>query len=366
MSRITRDSFVEGAAGQGLDLRTLSDEAKTAVEKAGLSQTELQQIAGADGIINGKDELGQLFDFIDKADHNHSFKSIDTTETGKGGQTVASQSGALYEALNHELAKARLGAPAGEKPIAPKVENKNDRKISNDIANQTAPATAADRELAVSTLKNKGFTDIHLAANTPYFNQADRRWGGHDYPKTPPELDKSGNPTERTFKNAGCAPSALAMADVALRGSKATPLEVGKFAVDHKVSGKPGKSGSDTHGLGKAWAKEHALVYTPAQDASAKQNVDTLRDGLKAGGIGVIAVGVDPETKNGCAVDKDGKEWFFVVNPGRNDQKDGKVLKTDADVVQDRSLHHGAGQLMISRAQLEKEMKHAFVLSKPE
>jgi hypothetical protein len=175
------------------------------------------------------------------------------------------------------------------------------------------------------------------------------------------------------------------MADVALRGSKSTPLDVGQFAVDHKFSGKPGGHGSDAHGLGKAWAKEHNLVYTPANDQTlpkeerAAKNVDTLRDGLKAGGVAVIGVGVDSATGkghftkkghimvvNGYAVDKNGKEWFFVVNPGRDDQREGKVLKTDDNVIQDRSLHHGAGQLMISRAQLEKEMKHAFVLSNRE
>jgi hypothetical protein len=409
MSRITRNEFVNDAEGEGLDVRSLSDETKAAVERAGLSEAELRDIAGADGIISGKDELGKLFSFIDKADHNRSYKSIDTTEIDqKTGKEVATDSGLLHDAIQRELEKVRLAPPSGAKtepkaetkpetktdtktetPTKPKTEEKVDRPvddtISEKIATETAPATEGERQLAISTLESKGFTDIHLAENTPYYNQADKNWGRRDYPKNPPEKDKNGNPLERKYKDAGCAPAALAMVDVSLRGSDSTPLDVGKFAVDNDYSGKPGRAGSDAQGLGKAWAKEHNLVYTPANDQSKDEkvrranNVDTLRDGLKEGGVGVISVGKDYTGKdghftegghvmvvNGYAVDKDGKEWFFVVNPGRNDQTDSPVLTTDKDVVQDRSLHHGAGQLMISREQLEKEMKYGFVLSKPE
>ena len=129
--------------------------------------------------------------------------------------------------------------------------------------------------------------------------------------------------------------------------------------------------------MGKAWAASHGLTYTPALGKDRSENVDTLRDGIIKGGIGVISVGVDARTGeghftekghvmvvNGYAKDENGKEWFFVVNPGRRDQSKGPVLSVDENVVQDRSLHHGAGQLRISREQLEAEMKNGYVLSK--
>jgi hypothetical protein len=375
MSRISRESFVEGAKGQGLDVNALDSDTKQAIQEAGLTESELKSLAGKDGIISGKDELGKLFDYIDKADRNGSYRSIDTTRQ-EGGKELATRSGELHEALTSELERARLGPPPGAAPGKTDVAGKAERKPPEGrIAKETAPATTAQRDLAIATLTQAGFTDIHLASNTPYFNQAGGDWGQRSYPKNPPEKDDNGNLKRRTFQEAGCAPSALAMADVALRGSKSTPLTVGQFAVDKNFSGKPGVHGSDAHGMGKAWAEEHGLRYTPATRPSARDNVDIVREGLKSGGVAVIGVGVDKDTRkghftakghimvvNGYAKDKDGREWFFVVNPGRNDQRDGKVLKTDANVVQDRSLHHGAGQLRISREQLEKEMKHAYVL----
>ena len=68
---------------------------------------------------------------------------------------------------------------------------------------------------------------------------------------------------------------------------------------------------------------------------------------------------------NGYAKDKDGKEWFFVVNPGRRDQRDNKA-GVDSTVVQNDGLHHGAGRLRISREQLEKELRHGMVLRRAE
>ena len=68
---------------------------------------------------------------------------------------------------------------------------------------------------------------------------------------------------------------------------------------------------------------------------------------------------------NGYAKDKDGKEWFFVVNPGRRDQPAIAGEASMHNVQQLDGLHHGAGQVRISREQLEKELRHGMVLSKP-
>ena len=200
MSRITRDSFVDtlGAEGGKLDVNALGTQTDAALKRAGIDQAALREIAGEDGVISGSDEMAKLFDLVDTADRNRSYHSIDTTKRGADGKEVATASGALYDALKNEVERSRIsqgsrpspapsGAPAGPLP------NPEYR------ASQTAHARA------VATLEARGFTDIHLAASTPYFNQADREWARHPYPKHPPSADSS-----RTLQRSGCAPVALA------------------------------------------------------------------------------------------------------------------------------------------------------------
>ena len=56
---------------------------------------------------------------------------------------------------------------------------------------------------------------------------------------------------------------------------------------------------------------------------------------VRNGGVAVVGVGnghfadeAHVVVINGYAKDKDGKEWFFVVNPGRRDQRDKAVSTT--------------------------------------
>jgi hypothetical protein len=378
MSRISRDSFVDSMdGGEALDVKTLGSQTKEALVDAGLKPADLARIAGSDGVIGGKDELGKLFDFVDRADHNGSYRSIDTMKRDDSGHMVETESGKLYEALQHEREKARLLTPEVGLERLNGRESATPRVRSRPAGTERAPTTKVDLAAAKAKLQSQGFHDIHITGGTPYYNQGDLPWKAHPYPKTPPETDVQGNRVARTIQKAGCAPTALAMADVALRGSTTTPAQLGDFSVAQGLSGQNGGHGSDTHGIGKAWAKAHDLEYTPARSADRSSNVDTIRDGLRIGGVGVISVGVDERLGkghftekghvmliNGYARDKEGKEWFFLVNPGRDDQNRGRVLTTDESVVQDRTLHHGAGQLRISREQLEAEMKNGFVLSR--
>jgi hypothetical protein len=377
MSRISRDTFASTLA-PGLDISTLDKKTEAALEKAGLDKTTLNQLAGTDGVISEKTELDELFDLIDQSDRNGSRRSLDTTRPGADGKEELTASGELYEALEGAVERARIGrrgAGSGARPDNTPAEG----RIATDSPAKALPearyrASASDLNKAHTTLKALGFSEIHIAPNTPYFNQAQGDWAKHAYPKSPPQPG-----IDRTLKDAGCAPSALAMADAALRGTGTLPPDVADFSVAHKYSGTPTGHGSDSHGLGKAWAKKHGLVYTPARHEERAKNVDVLREGLKQGGVGIVSVGVDAATGkghftakghvmliNGYAKDRDGKEWFFVVNPGRRDQTKGRVLTVDENVVQNAELHHGAGQLRISRSQLLAEMKHGFVLSRKE
>lgn len=339
--------------GPGLDVNTLSPEAQAALKKANIDQAALASIAGEDGVISGKDELESLFLLVDTKDRDGSYGSIETKQ--KNGQATAS--GLLYEALKGERERARLGAPAGEAT--------KQAEQTGPLPNARLRASDAGYEAGIAALTKEGFTDIHIAKNTAYFNQATGPWGKDIYEKVGEKDSK------RTIARAGCAPTALAIADATLRGSDTLPSDTAKYAVDHKFSGKLGGAGSDTHPMAKAWAKDHGLVYTPAVSGTAKQKLDTIRDGLDKGGVAVVGVGNGHFTDeahvvviNGYAKDEKGDEWFFVVNPGRNNQRAKGVV--DANVVQIDGLHHGAGQLRISREQLQKELRHGMVLSKPE
>jgi hypothetical protein len=358
MSRIGRETFVSEMSS-GLDTNNLSPEAQAALKKAGIDQGKLAAIAGQAGVITGQDELDALFTLVDTKDKNGSYHSIATTD----GSGNATKSGLLYDALKAEQERARLGGPAAgtAKPPA------SDRE---PLGNTRYRASEANYNEGMAALKQEGFTDIHIARNTSYFNRATGAWADDSYPKLGEKDSK------RTVAGAGCAPTALAIADATLRGGGTLPSDTAKYAVDKKFSGQLNGVGSDTHPMAKAWAKDHGLVYTPAmsrakdRETAQRENVDTIRDGLKNGGVALVGVGKGHFTEgahvmviNGYAKDKDGKEWFFVVNPGRNNQPKRAL---DNDVVQMSDLHHGAGRLRISRDQLEKELRHGMVLSRPE
>ncbi len=99
--------------------------------------------------------------------------------------------------------------------------------------------------------------------------------------------------------------------------------------------------------------------------------------GLRAGGVALAGVGIDDRLKqghftntshvvlvNGYAKDAEGKEWFFVANPGRDNQERSTGLKTDATVIQDLTLNAAVGRVRISREQLEAELNYACILER--
>ena len=391
MGRITRESFTDtiGAEAGPLDLNALGSRTDAILERAGIAPSALHDIAGGDGIIGGDDELSRLFDLLDSVDRDGSFDSIATTKRGADGRQVATTSGTLWTALQNEMESARLSRGGGAGRVG--------TTLTNTIGGDSAPrepsgvgeATQAETERgplpnpnfragpaayskAITSLETQGFTEIHLTKDTPHFSQAHQDWGKHPYPKFPP-----GNGQSRTLGQSGCAPTALAIADATLRKSGTTPIQVADFAVQGGFSGTAGRSGSDTHGMGQAWAAANGLTYTAAISKDQGKNVDTLRDGIRNGGVGVIGVGVDPGTGrghftakghvmvvNGYAKDSRGNEWFFIVDPGRNNQERSPHLGPDQNLVQDRTLHLGAGQLRISREQLQAELRHGYVLTK--
>lgn len=63
MTRIDRESFVRALEQRPIDLRS-SDALATAVRESGIPATELEAIAGADHVIQGRAEAEQLYDRI--------------------------------------------------------------------------------------------------------------------------------------------------------------------------------------------------------------------------------------------------------------------------------------------------------------
>jgi len=368
MSRISRDSFVDTmTSGEGgIDVDKLGSKTQEALAEAGIDKSQLKDIAGEDGVISGQDEMSELFNLVDTADHNGSYNSIATTN--KDG--TATKSGALFEALKGELERARMGAPGGAKPETTPAKGETteakaaDKTEKNAYAdkwfNKRDVATDAQRDKAMSSLEAQGFTNIHLPKNGAFFAQVDKgRWAAEPYPKKGLEPGP-----DRTIANAGCAPSALAMADATLRGTRTTPPEVADFAVKHGSSGDPKRSGTETGKMVRDWAKEKHL------DLDVVKKVDDLKQGLEDGGVALVSVGKNDKLFspgghvmciNGYAVDKDGKEWFFLANPGRQGAKD------DArGIVVEEDLHHGAGRVRVSKEALAKYMGNAWVLSNPD
>jgi hypothetical protein len=367
MSRITRDSFVQdmtgGAAGEepGIDVGNLASKTEAALARAGLDRADLGEIAGEDGVIRGEDEMSKLFDLVDTRDRDGSDESIATTRKDGSG----TRSGALFDALKGELERARLGAPAlgGQPAKAEGVPKKTENKHASEFEPKDR-ATDGQRDKAMAKLEAEGFTDIHLPDNGAYFAQVDKgRWATYEYPKQGQEPGP-----ERTLASAGCAPSSLAIADATLRGTRTTPPEVADYAVKHGSSGDPKSQGTDTGAMVKRWAKEHDL------DLNVTKDVDALRDGLADGGVALVSVkggifspGGHVIAVNGYAKDKDGNEWFFVANPGK---QSAKTIPGEGgeppQLVVDKDLHHGAGRVRVSKEALIEHMRKAYVLSNPD
>jgi peptidase C39-like protein len=362
MPRVTRQAFVDGFGAVNLeDVDAARQEELTA---AGVSTDDLKSIAGPDGVISGDGELSRLFDLLDRVDHDGSRNSIETVIHRPDGAQVETPSGELFEALCDVRERARLGgtvqptitsAPGGKGGTAP-----------------TPPTTPSLTELQAA-----GFTEVHLSNPLPYYDQGRGPWARHPYPKTPPEPG-----TSRTIQNAGCAPTALAMADAGLRHARTTPVMTADFAVRGGFSGRGGHggqgsmAGSDTMGLGRAWAHAHGLSFTAATSRDQGRNVDAVKAGVDAKGYGIVSVGADRRTgvahfsKTGHVVvidgwaRRDGQDWFSVVDPGLRDHRHPKtsIAGLDANVVQIGRTSRVEGRVWISRAQLEAEMTHGFVL----
>lgn len=131
MSRIGQDQFVSELASETEDTGGIevTDELSETLEGLGIDSAKLSDIAGDDGIIAGKAELGRLFDLIDTVDHNGSYRSIATTTTDAEGKQHLTASGEALAALTAEIDARRLAS--GGRPEAPPAPPKAPTTPSN-------------------------------------------------------------------------------------------------------------------------------------------------------------------------------------------------------------------------------------------
>jgi len=109
---ISRNTFVNEFTRQHgtIDLNNMSDDLKTALKDAGVTEDELKKLAGPDGQIKGAGEFKKLFSVVDQFDTTKTPNSFAPFEKPKGADPVPTASGKLYEALKNEVDKNRLEA----------------------------------------------------------------------------------------------------------------------------------------------------------------------------------------------------------------------------------------------------------------
>jgi len=94
MSTITRSNFIKDLDRTGIDVNNMDAKTEEALKKANISQKDLMDIAGEDGVIRGSSEYSELFSHVVR----HDSSSPDTNSFENSGK-----SGMAYEALKSEV-----------------------------------------------------------------------------------------------------------------------------------------------------------------------------------------------------------------------------------------------------------------------
>ena len=319
----------------------------------------------------------------------------------------------ILEYVKREL--DRRSREAAEKPAEkPPAEAKPKKKRHTSKPKRDDRASAEQVAHTRQALADQGFTNIVLPEHgAAYFSQSDSRWAKIPFPKwkkdpvtgkqvavyefpkrkKDPKTKKWYTVMEqdpvtgemkpvmetRTLRSGGCGPTSLAIAIATLRpDSKLTPTDVAQFAIDKRYSGGIKSRGADMKMVGPL-TKEYGLASERIEGDDAHK-IDKLRAGLHQHGVAVVHVeaGIfnykdNPKKKPdgghfiaviGYAVDADGKEWFFVANPGKDG---GARTVEDQGLVVDRSLeHHGAGMVRVSREKLVELMQESYMVTNPQ
>lgn len=94
MSVISRSNFVKDLDRTGIDVNNMDAKTQETLKKANISEKDLMDIAGEDGVIRGSKEYSALFDLVVR----HDSSSPDTNSFENSGK-----SGMAYEALKSEI-----------------------------------------------------------------------------------------------------------------------------------------------------------------------------------------------------------------------------------------------------------------------
>lgn len=108
MTTISRNDFTNTLNNRGgyIDLRNMSPDLRRTLQDAGISEEQLETVAGQDHVIRGSREFESLFASVDGLDSNGSSASF-TARDRTGNLT---RSGRVYEALQREVDSNRARA----------------------------------------------------------------------------------------------------------------------------------------------------------------------------------------------------------------------------------------------------------------
>jgi hypothetical protein len=141
MSIITRSNFIKELDRTGIDVNNMDAKTEEALKKANISQTDLMEIAGEDGLIRGSNEYSELFNRVVR----HDSSSPDANSFENSGK-----SGIAYEALKSEVDRNMTKANAQG------VIHLGMRKESVHEADALAKANASNGVVRIEGYKAEG------------------------------------------------------------------------------------------------------------------------------------------------------------------------------------------------------------------
>jgi hypothetical protein len=141
MSIINRSNFVKDLDRTGIDVNNMDPKTEEALKKANISQKDMMDIAGDDGVIRGQSEYSELFNRVVR----HDSSSSDANSFENSGK-----SGMAYEALKSEVDRNM------NKANAQGVIHLGMRKESVNEANALAKANAANGVVRIEGYKAEG------------------------------------------------------------------------------------------------------------------------------------------------------------------------------------------------------------------
>lgn len=380
---VSRKTFTQTLSKNGgnIDINNMSPQLTKALADANVSMDSLRQIAGSDGKISGA-EFNQLFKVVDSFDANKKANSFVAESRGQKGEAPqTTTSGALYNAMQYEVARNLVQVPKMPEPstgaqqegaikltvrsgdtlgeIAKRYGTTVDAIAkANNIANpdlilvgqrlvipfnvesESTPAATTSQPKAAAAapqaaagkpgtaVDNDGRKFPTSADGTPMFRQGDAQWGSLTLGK------------DRTISSKGCAMTSTAMALSKISGTVINPAEL-----DAHLDANKGYQGDAL-----VWDKAAKMVGLSASKPG--WNMDTINNQIDAGRP--VVIGVD--YKAGSTGNNGTDHWITLTRREgntyfANDPATGKEISftlKDGKLIGDAAFHYkSSGEMVV-------------------